>query len=68
MPNHEFEQGDEIIMIGGMTPYYVLRVYLDEYQIMSHDVMHLCSTYDRKYIEGNFILVSKFNEREDEDA
>ena len=68
MPDHEFEPGDEIIMIGGETPYSVLRVYFNEYRLMSHDVMHLCSTCGRNFIEKNFILVSKFSEREDEDA
>lgn len=67
MPNHEFEPGDEIIMIGGETPYSVMRVYFGEYQIMSHDVMHLCNTYDRKFIERNFVLLNKFNERDDEE-
>ena len=62
-----FVAGDEIIMLDGFTVYSVLRATPECYEIMSHDVMHLCNTYDRKFIDDNFILVGNFNERDDEE-
>ena len=60
-----FVAGDDIIMLEGSTVYSVLRETPEWYEIMSHDVMHLCLRYERKFIDDNFILVSKFNERDD---
>ena len=62
-----FVAGDDIIMLDGFTVYSVLRATPEWYEVMSHDVMHLCQRYSRKFIDDNFILVSKFNERDDDD-
>ena len=62
-----FVAGDDIIMLDGSTVYSVLRAMPEWYETMSHDVMHICQRYSRKFIDDNFILVSKFNERDDDD-
>lgn len=62
-----FVAGDDIIMLDGFAVYSVLRATPEWYEIMSHDFMHLCQRYERKFIDDNFILVSKFNERDDEE-
>ena len=62
-----FVAGDDIIMLDGSTVYSVLRATPEWYEVMSHDVMHLCQRYSRKFIDDNFILVGDFNEKEEED-
>lgn len=61
-----FVAGDDIIMLDGSTVYSVLRAMPEWYEIMSHDFMHICQRYSCKFIDDNFILVSSFNEREEE--
>ena len=62
-----FVAGDEIIMLDGHTVYSVLRATPEWYEIMDNDFMHLCQRHERKFIDDNFILVSSFNEKDDEE-
>jgi len=62
-----FDIGDIIIMVDGLTVYSVLRATPEWYEIMSHDFLPLCQRYEKKFIDENFVLVSKFNEQEGDD-
>ena len=62
-----FDIGDDIILVDGTTPYTVMRSTSEWYELMSHDYMHMCQRHSRKFVDENFVLVGKFNEKEKED-
>lgn len=67
----EFQVGDEIIFMGGETTYQVLNIYPVNGEMMYHLYMndgclHLANLYDQKWVEKNFVLVSRIGEEKDD--
>lgn len=68
----EFQVGDEIICMGGETTYQVLNIYPGNGEMMYHLYMndrclHSANLYHQKWVEKNFVLVSRIGEEKEDD-
>ena len=68
----EFQVGDEIICIGGETTYHVLNIYPVNGEMLYHLYMndgylHSANLYEQKWVEKNFVLVSRIGGEEKDD-